>query len=235
VGHACRYRLGTTFRIIHLLVPRAPRGRNPSSANIGSVPPHKNELEYGFPRVSIGYPSTVPPPLVAMMRSAPSRGCLRYSLPPVVPIDEEAGNPPVGWSFIQLAVPAHSARELDWGPELTPTNNIRTVIDEGRVRLFRSNKLLFQRPVLSSPLFLLATREGKATHQQPPQIPLCFSTTRLKSGHVVGPSSRTENRAVDSSPCFRSDRASRFEPKREVVDFFMIRISRLFAAIRISY
>jgi len=32
---------------------------------------HKNELEYSFHRVSIEYPSTVPPPLLAMMRSAP--------------------------------------------------------------------------------------------------------------------------------------------------------------------
>ena len=73
MGTRRHHRRLTTLRIIHLLVPRAPSGPNPSSANIASVPPHKNELEYGFPRVSIGYPSTAPPPLAAMMRSAPSR------------------------------------------------------------------------------------------------------------------------------------------------------------------
>src|SRR6266571_8310353 len=57
--------------MIHLLAPRAPSGWNPDSVNIEWVPPHKNELEYGFPLVSIGYPSTVPPPWAAMKRSAP--------------------------------------------------------------------------------------------------------------------------------------------------------------------
>ena len=40
-------------------------------------PPHKNELEYGFPRGrAIGYPSTVPPPLAAMRPSAPTKAAL---------------------------------------------------------------------------------------------------------------------------------------------------------------
>jgi len=75
----------------------------------------------------------------------------------MVAVDEEACNPPVGRSQIQLAIAAHTARELDWGSELTPANNIPPNIDEGRVGSICSNKPLFECPVLSRPLFLLAT------------------------------------------------------------------------------
>src|SRR6266849_5662010 len=77
--HARDHRLRTTFRITitRLLVPKEPSGRNPSSANIDSVPPQINELEYFFPwGIAIGYPSTVPPPLALMKRSAPSSAAL---------------------------------------------------------------------------------------------------------------------------------------------------------------
>ncbi|TMI28408.1 hypothetical protein E6H30_01230 [Candidatus Bathyarchaeota archaeon] len=102
----------------------------------------------------------------------------------MVAVDEEARNPPVGRSLIQFAVTAHSARELDWGPELTPTNNIRTVIDESRVGLIRSNKLLFQRPVLSSPLFLLAALEveGDAPAATPHAFMLLNNSRKVKPG-----------------------------------------------------
>src|SRR5437879_10967191 len=73
------HRPRTTFRITitRLLVPKEPSGRNPSSRYIDSVPPQINELEYFFPRgIAIGYPSTVPPPLALMRRSAPSSAAL---------------------------------------------------------------------------------------------------------------------------------------------------------------
>ena len=102
----------------------------------------------------------------------------------MVAVDEEARDPPVGWSLIQLAVPTHSALELDWGSELTPRNNIRTVIDESRVGLIRSNKLLFQRPVLSSPLFLLAALEveGDAPAATPHTIMLLNNSRKVRPG-----------------------------------------------------
>src|SRR5437660_12631450 len=72
----CRdHRPRTIFRITitRLLVPNGPSGRNPRSRYIDSVPPQMNEFEYFFPLGrAIGYPSTVPPPLAAMNRSAPS-------------------------------------------------------------------------------------------------------------------------------------------------------------------
>ena len=155
-------------------------------------------------RTRVRFPSSVdrisvnrPAPLGSNDAKRALQGCLRDSLPPVVAVDEEARNPPVGRSLIQLAVPAHSARELDWGPELTPTNNIRTVIDEGRMGLIRSNKLLFQRPVFSSPLFLLAALEveGDAPAAAPDSI--VFFDHPLK----VGPRRRSE--LTDRESCSR--------------------------------
>src|SRR2546425_3996497 len=146
-------------------------------------------------RTRVRFPSSVdrisvnrPPPLGGNDAKRALQGCLRDSLPPVIAVDEEARNPPVGRSLIQFAVPAHSAWELHWWSELTPTNNIRTVIDEGRVGLIRSNKLLFQRPVLSSPLFLLATLEveGDAPAATPDSI--VFFDHPLE----VGPCRRSE-------------------------------------------
>lgn len=55
-----------------LVLPRLPSGRNPAPVNIDSVPPHRNELEYGLPLTEIGYPSTFPPPLLAMRPRAPA-------------------------------------------------------------------------------------------------------------------------------------------------------------------
>jgi len=75
----------------------------------------------------------------------------------MVAVDEEACNPPVRRSQIQLAIAAHTARELERGSELTPPHNIRPIINKGSMGPVRSNKLLFECPVLSSPLFLLAT------------------------------------------------------------------------------
>ena len=63
-------------------------------------------------------------------------------------------------------------------------------------------------------------------HQQPPQTPLCFSTIRSKSGHVEGPSSRTENRAADCLGCFVRDSESPSESTlKVVVNFFKTRTS----------
>src|SRR2546429_9976562 len=70
-----RHRPRTTFRmtITRLLAPKEPSGRNPRFRYIDSVPPQMNEFEYFFPLGrAIGYPSTVPPPLAAMNRRAPS-------------------------------------------------------------------------------------------------------------------------------------------------------------------
>src|SRR5216117_752737 len=77
----------------------------------------------------------------------------------MVAVNEQARNPPIRRSQIQLAVAAHSARELERGSELTPPNNIRLIINKGSMGLIRSNKLLFEHSVLPSPLFLLATLE----------------------------------------------------------------------------
>src|SRR5207245_2442848 len=71
----------------------------------------------------------------------------RDSLFPPVAVDEEARDPPVGRSRTQLAEPSHSARELGRGSELTPPNDVRAVVDEGRVGLVCSNKSLLVRPV----------------------------------------------------------------------------------------
>jgi len=142
-------------------------------------------------RTRVGFPSSVD--WISVNRPAPFggddakrafQGCLRDSLPPLIAIDEEARNPPVGRSLIQLAVSAHSARELDWGPELAPPNNIRTVIDEGRVGLIRSHKLLFQRPVFSSPLLLLAALEleGDAQSATPHTFMLLNNSRKVSPG-----------------------------------------------------
>jgi len=77
----------------------------------------------------------------------------------MVAVDEEAGDPPLGRSQIHFAIPTHSTRKLDKGSELTPPGDIRPVVDEGRMGSVRSNQLLFERPMLPGPPFLLATRE----------------------------------------------------------------------------
>src|SRR2546425_8644461 len=98
-------------------------------ANIDAAPLHKKLFEYGFPRgMAIGYPSTVPPPLVAMMRSAPRNPAFAIPSPPPVAVDEEARNPSVGRSHIQLAVPSHSGRQLGRRSELTPPNDVRPIV-----------------------------------------------------------------------------------------------------------
>src|SRR6266581_7080315 len=145
--------------MIHLLVPSAPSGRNPSLVNIECVPPHKNELEYGFPRVSIGHASTVPPPFAGDDAQCALQRGFRNSLLPMIAVDEEARNSPVGRKNVQLAVSAHPAWQLEGRSELAPANDIRAIIDERRVGPIFSNELLFECPVFSSPLFLFATLE----------------------------------------------------------------------------
>ena len=153
---------------------------------LSSTPQERTRVRFpsSVDRISINRPATIG----SDHAKRALQGCLRDSLPPVIAIDEEAGNPPVGRCLIQLAIPAHSARKLDWGSELTPPNNIRTVIDESRVGLIRSNKLLFQRPVFSSPLFLLAALEVEG--DAPAAIPdsIVFFDHPLK----VGPCRRSE-------------------------------------------
>src|SRR5205823_3414975 len=143
----------------------------------------------------------------------------------MVAVDEEACNPPVGRSQIQLAIAAHTARELDWGSELTPANNIPPNIDEGRWDLSARTSLSLSAMCFPDHSFSSLRFRWKAVHQQPPQTPLCFSTARSKSGHVCDPSSRTERYALDAFPSFRSDPGSPLEPTREVVGFFFIWIS----------
>jgi hypothetical protein len=57
-----------------------------------------------------------------------------------------------GRPITHLAEPAHSARELGRGSELTPPNDIRPVVDEGRVGPICSNKSLLVRPARRSHL-----------------------------------------------------------------------------------
>jgi hypothetical protein len=105
----------------------------------------------------------------------------------MVAVDEEARNPPLGRTHIQPSVATHSTRELEWGSELTPTNNIGPMIDKGRMGLIRSNKLLFECLVLPRPLFLLATLEveGDAPAATPDSI--VFFNHPLKVGPCRGP------------------------------------------------
>src|SRR6266704_5166243 len=106
----------------------------------------------------------------------------------MVAVDEEARDSPVRRSQIQLAVPAHPARQLDWWSELTPANNIRPIIDEGGVGPIRSNKSLFECPVLSRPLFLLASVEVEGGTPAATPDSVVFFDHPLK----VGPCRRSE-------------------------------------------
>src|SRR5205807_8519130 len=84
----------------------------PRPAPLDSFPTRRSsDLPSSVDRISVNRPAT----LGGDDAKRALQGCLRDSLSPVIAVDEEARNPPVGWSLIQLAVPAHSARELDWG------------------------------------------------------------------------------------------------------------------------
>ena len=212
--------------MIHLLVPSAPSGRNPSLVNIECVPPHKNELEYGFPRVSIGHASTVPPPFAGDDAQCALQRGFRNSLLPMIAVDEEARNSPVGRRNVQLAVSAHPAWQLEGRSELAPANDIRAIIDERRVGPIFSNELLLS--VLCFPVhsFSSLRLRWNAVHQQPPHTPLCFSTTRAKSGNVSPPSSLIRNRFLSCLTCFVREDKSPFGSTYRLVNFFMSRISR---------
>src|SRR5437773_10819052 len=77
----------------------------------------------------------------------------------MVAVAREACKRPVRRSQIQVAIAAHTTRELERRSELTAPINIRLIINKGSMGPIRSNKLLFECPAFSSPLFLLATLE----------------------------------------------------------------------------
>src|SRR2546430_784326 len=73
-------------------------------ANVDGLHSTKKLFKCGFPRViALGIRQPSCPPLVGDPRCASQRG-LRDSFPSPVAVDEEARNPPVGRSHIQLAV-----------------------------------------------------------------------------------------------------------------------------------
>ncbi len=88
---------------------------------------------------------------------------------------------------------------------MAPANDVQSIIDEGRVGPVLSDESFLEFPVLSRPFFLLATLEVVCDTPAAPQIPLCFSTTLTKSGHVSDPSSRTENCPLGCFSCFARD------------------------------
>ena len=109
---------------------------------------------------------------------------VRNSPLPVVAVHEKAGDPPVGRSRVQLAVPAHSSWKLGRGSELTPANNVRSVVDEGRVGVIRSNKPLLQLLVLPRPLLLLTAleMEGGAPATTPYTMMLLDDSRKVRPG-----------------------------------------------------
>src|SRR3989441_9514924 len=109
------------------------------------------------------------------------------SLVSVVAVDEDAGGPPVGRSHIHLAVPAHSARKLGRRSELTPPDDVRSVVDEGGVRPVCSNESLFVFLVLSRPLFRQTGCEVKEGAPAAAPYSIVFSDHSLKVGPGRGP------------------------------------------------
>src|SRR2546427_139568 len=77
----------------------------------------------------------------------------------MVAVDEEACSPPVGRRDVHIAITPHPTREFDKRSELTPPNDIRTVVDEGCVGPVRSDKLLLVLLVLPRPQLRLGRGE----------------------------------------------------------------------------
>ncbi len=113
-----------------------------------------------------------------------ARQCgFRNSLLSPVAVDEEASESPVGRGHTQPVEAAHSARELVWGSELTPANDVRSVVDKGCVGPVRLNKSLLKLLVMPTPLFLLGALEveGGAPAATP------YTIVLLHNSHEVRP------------------------------------------------
>src|SRR5439155_4509251 len=107
---------------------------------------------------------------------------LRDSLPSPLTVDEEARNPPVGRSYVQPAEPTHPSRQLCRRSELTPPNDVRSVVDEGCVGPIRSNKSLLVRPSLRSCPFRLAALEveGDAPTASPDRMAVFEKSRKVR-------------------------------------------------------
>jgi hypothetical protein len=77
----------------------------------------------------------------------------------MVAVDEEACSPSVRQIDVHLTITKHPTREFDYGSELTPANDVGSIIDEGCVGLVGSDKLLLILMVLPRPPLLLAVCE----------------------------------------------------------------------------
>jgi len=106
----------------------------------------------------------------------------RNSLASVVAVDEEACSPPVRRRDVHIAITPHPTRELDKGSELTPSNDIGPIVDEGCVGPVCSNKLLLVFLVLPRPLLMLTRGEVEEGAPAATPDPIMFLDHPLKIG-----------------------------------------------------
>src|SRR2546422_980562 len=87
----------------------------------------------------------------------------------------------------RIAITPHPTREFDKGSELTPSNDVGPIVDEGCVGPVRSNKLLLVFLVLSRPL--LRVTRGEVEEGAPAATPdsIMFLDHPLKVGPCRGP------------------------------------------------
>src|SRR5437879_2041745 len=107
---------------------------------------------------------------------------LRNSLVSMVAVNEEACSPPVRRRDVHIAITPHPTREFDKGSELTPPNNISSVVDQSCVGPVRSNKLLLEFLMLPSPLIRLARGEVEEGAPAATPHPIMFLDHSLKIG-----------------------------------------------------
>ena len=160
---------------------------NPCCSNIATVPLCRKDDDdraaLGVFGIAFHRPSAET--LDLLQRTGESSG--RHAFAAIGLVDEETGDPPIRRHRQPFAIGARclDARQLFRRPELAPADAGLAVEHQGGMSAAFATRACLSERFCAAPLCRSKPSWWKLMHQQPPQTPLCLSTSAAKSGHVV--------------------------------------------------